>query len=238
MPHACRLWATIVLFIAFSSSCYVSSDESCPPLKTKLQYEQSSSPQDISSVLRVVVEKVNRELEGVIDVDVEWTGSELHRKVGKYGIKTRVTRMDDSFANIDEKNDSKGVITECFTIPFIIEDTDECSLPVGHAMRHGCHESSTCVNTDGSYECRCDGEGLWGRSLKDSSCALSPSTADCCTEGDADCRSGFVCPVDPCGVNSGNDCNTGKGATCRSSVFGDGSGVEYSCVCPEGLLGR
>jgi len=36
----------------------------CEALKTTLNYSQGNAPRDISSILRVVVEKVNRELEG------------------------------------------------------------------------------------------------------------------------------------------------------------------------------
>jgi Calcium-binding EGF domain len=47
------------------------------------------------------------------------------------------------------------VISQCFQLPFTIYDTNECTLPQGHDMRHQCQEPSICVNTIGSYECLC-----------------------------------------------------------------------------------
>ncbi|GMH70542.1 hypothetical protein TrST_g14038 [Triparma strigata] len=223
-----NLWATAQL----AASATASSTTECTQLKTTLNYSQSNSPRDISQVLRVVVEKVNRELEGVIDVDVEWTGSELHRKVGQYTIKSSVTRRTTSPSGLEI------TAKECFEVPFVIEDTDECSLPVGHVMAHKCHESAACVNTNGGYECKCEGEGLWGKSLMEGTARGKPSTEGECEEGDEECRGGFVCPVDPCGVNGDSDCDVAKGAKCASEVFKDGTGVKYTCQCPSKTLGN
>jgi len=224
----CVLLPFLLLSSAVSSaSASASADAPCTQLKTTLNYSQSNSPRDISSVLRVVVEKVNRELEGVIDVDVEWTGSELHRKVGTYSIKSSVTRrLGDTTTK------------ECFEVPFVIADTNECELPVGHVMAHRCHESAACVNTNGGYECQCEGEDGWGKSLVESTIKGKKSTAGSCDANDDECRSGFICPVDPCQPNGASDCDTSKGAKCVSQVFKDGTGVAYSCECPVKTLGN
>ena len=168
---------------------------------------------------------------------MEWTGSELHRKVGKYDVTAKVTRrIKQSGGKMEES-------TDCFSVPFVIHDDDECSLPVGHTMRHKCHESARCVNTIGSYECECQppstvttASDAWALSLSSSSCPLSSSTSECCATDD--CKADFVCPVDPCGPNGSSDCDIETGATCVSDVFSDGSGAHYSCKCPSDLYGN
>ena len=59
---------------------------------------------------------------------------------------------------IDEHG--RKVITQCFQVPFSILDTNECTLPASHGMRHKCHSPAVCVNTPGSYECVCPVPGL------------------------------------------------------------------------------
>ena len=54
--------APALLFI--SLLCVAHASINCPRLSSTLSYTQSNAPRDISSILRVVVEKVNRELEG------------------------------------------------------------------------------------------------------------------------------------------------------------------------------
>lgn len=166
---------------------------------------------------------------------MEWTGSELHRKVGKYDVTAKVTRRIKQAGGAMEES------TDCFSVPFVINDDDECNLPVGHAMRHKCHESAFCVNTVGGYQCECrkppasSSSEAWALSLLSSSCPLS-ATSDCCSTDD--CKADFVCPVDPCGANGGSDCDAKSGAKCVSDVFEDGSGATYKCQCPSGLYGN
>lgn len=110
--------------------------------------------------LPVVVERVNRVLEGVVDVEVEWHGDDLQGRVGEHTVQCKVTRLSEVVpedANILSYTDDSGrtVVTQCFHVPFTILDTNECTLPVGHAMRHQCHSSTICVNTIGAYECLC-----------------------------------------------------------------------------------
>ena len=110
----------------------------------------------------MVVEKVNRVLEGVVDVEVEWEGGDLHGKVGEHTVQCKVTRLvsaiqEEHLHQEDVSTDDEGrqVVVQCFLVPFTILDTNECTLPSGHSMRHKCHAPSICVNTIGSYECLC-----------------------------------------------------------------------------------
>jgi len=112
--------------------------------------------------LPVVVERFNRALEGVVDVHVEWTGADLHGRVGEHIVQCKVTRMasaipgggeDEAGAFTDELG--RKLVEQCFQVPFTILDTDECKLPPGHIMAHKCDDSSICINTVGSYECVC-----------------------------------------------------------------------------------
>jgi Calcium-binding EGF domain len=105
-----------------------------------------------------VVERVNQVLEGVVDVELEWTGADLQGRVGEHIIQCRVTRLASVVQGsvpTSENDAGAAVTTQCFHVPFTILDTNECVLPDGHPMRHQCHESTNCVNTAGSYECVC-----------------------------------------------------------------------------------
>ncbi|CAN0197319.1 unnamed protein product, partial [Hapterophycus canaliculatus] len=62
---------------------------------------------------------------------------------GKFTATATITRVSPSGEDVEQ----------CYDIPYEIRDTDECSLPEGHPMRHKCHRSTVCINTVGSYEC-------------------------------------------------------------------------------------
>lgn len=131
-----------------------------------------------------IVQKVNEALEGVVDVEVKWEGGEpMHRRVGEHQVEMDVTRLlsavgkdrysaDSSSASASgdattassttQDEFGRDVITQCFIFPFQILDTDECTLPSGHVMRHRCAAPSYCVNTIGSYECVCPVGGRSG----------------------------------------------------------------------------
>lgn len=220
-----------------------------------------------------MVEKINRVLDGVVDVEVEWTGAELHGRVGEHIIETTVTRLTGSNSSIPKPGDARvddfgrAVTSRCFHVPFTILDTDECSLPKNHPMRHSCSPSSVCVNTNGSYDCACprlegssndDDRSPWEVSFSSpgkTSCPSMQSTEGCCTapghsaEGKR-CRARFQCPVDPCS-NNVHDC--APSATCvrvkspnaidSESDKQDSSSTTslaqlYTCQCPEGLMGN
>ena len=121
-------------------------DDDCELLQSaKLVYEQHLAPRAISDVLRVVVEKINREIEGVQNVQITWDGSTLRQQqngVGLHHVQTLVERSTTSQQ-------------QCFIVPMEIQDTDECTLPPSHEWYHKCHSSAVCINTIGGYECLC-----------------------------------------------------------------------------------
>jgi len=94
-----------------------------------------------------------------VDVEVEWTGGDLQGTVGDHMVQCKVTRLASVIPGAAEETftDEGGrlVASQCFHVPFTILDTNECTLPPGHPMKHRCHSSAACVNTDGSYECLC-----------------------------------------------------------------------------------
>lgn len=203
---------------------------------------QDKAGTDISYIQRVIFEKLNRESLSssppITSVVIDYPGSSIHRHTGKYIIQARVTRAGD------EKE-------ECFEVTFLIEDVDECTLPEGHSMSHYCANGSSCVNTDGGYECICpmlDGSitslesmasrSSWEVSLDKglSTCPGKKSTFGCCdsdahSESGHMCRSTFHCPDNPCSDNN-NKCD--ENAECTLSNFPP----EYSCRCPDKYLGN
>jgi len=145
----------------------------CERLATSLTYSQDAAPADVSGILRVVVEKINRDVTGVVDVEVAWSGAELHKRVGERIVKCTVTRLMDDAGSVAAatagrrgKDDlGRDVVTQCFEVPIAVSDVNECTLPKSNAMAHRCHPSALCVNTSGSYECVCPADGAASKPL-------------------------------------------------------------------------
>ena len=146
--------------------------QQCERLPTSLTYTQDKAPADVSAILRVVVDKINRDVKGVVDVEVNWSGAELHKRVGEHVVKCTVTRSTAANANDEEEGeDTDGqsttydgeeqqqkLVSQCFEVPFTILDVNECTVPPSSSMVHQCPPPSICVNTLGSYECLCPSE--------------------------------------------------------------------------------
>jgi hypothetical protein len=125
-----------------------SKDEDCEVLhNAKLVYEQHGAPRAMSDVLRVVVEKVNREMAGVTNVQITWDGFRMDQTSGIVGVHHVQTLVERSSA-VDGR-------PRCFIVPMEILDTNECTLPPSHEWYHQCSPSAICVNTIGSYDCLC-----------------------------------------------------------------------------------
>mmetsp|Transcript_52100 Transcript_52100/g.125807 ORF Transcript_52100/g.125807 Transcript_52100/m.125807 type:complete len:930 (+) Transcript_52100:143-2932(+) len=182
-----KILAVVAIAIVSVSSTppYVSgvAATDCERLNSQLSYTQEEAPRDLSGLLPAVIERVNRVLDSVVDVQVDWQGADLQGKVGQHIVECTVTRLASAIRDTDENVSrfvdefGREVASKCFYLPFTIIDTNECSLPAKHPMRHACPAPSICVNTEGSYECLCPRLGE-GESSSGSDTWVPPSTAD------------------------------------------------------------
>ena len=224
---------------------------------TELTYTQSTAPSDVSAILALIHKKINSDVTNVMGINVEWGGNEIHRRVGERLVRSSVTRLTSV-------NGEEQTVTQCFEVPFTILDVDECT-EVGE-WGHACHETSVCVNTDGSYECVCPllsggmGAVLSNGQVADdkfwmeleqqsrtswevsyatssqSSCPDQSSTFQCC-DADGHSSEGARCRSNfHCPVDPCLHHKCASNAQCRRET--PTSHPQYSCICPEGTMGN
>ncbi len=220
-----------------------------------LTFSQESAPSSNNALLTHVTSLVNKNLEGVVNVDVSLHGNPKHAKVGRFIITAVITRI------VQLESGKQESVEECFEIPYEITDIDECSLPPSHPMSHNCHPSAQCVNVVGSYECSCK-RGSWGvkgsgsmypqkwmmlrllahlglfqggKEKSGGNCGGKTNTSECCFSGhcyDDDpwisenhCKTNFRCTNDPC---LGGKCPR------RSSCIPGTGYDDFHCACKPG----
>jgi len=200
--------------------------ESCSQLDTFL-YAQDQAPKDISAVLSLMSAKVNHEITRVIKIEVRQEDSSQSFPLGTVGEHVMI-------AIVKRLNDIDNQVEElCFHFKFEITDIDECTLPTSHPMAAKCHESLECVNTSGSYECRCRGTA-YGVPGGMGQCSGATNTT-CCTEGTSlakkeiqTCKAAFRCTESKCP----GDCD--PKAACTNSK----DGKSFTCQCQTPYVGN
>ena len=132
-----------VLKLGFALAIFIrrSDASECSVLKT-LSFPQHDAPLGISGVVSTVTTLINEELEGVQDVTITWEGDFIHHTIGSYSIVADVKIVGEA-------------AKRCYTTLIRVMDTNECDERLSQEWRHACDDSSTCVNTDGGYECVC-----------------------------------------------------------------------------------
>ncbi|KAL7518361.1 hypothetical protein ACHAWX_003198 [Stephanocyclus meneghinianus] len=234
---------------------------------TALTYTQATAPSDVSAILSLIHSKINADVTNVMGIDIQWSGTEIHRRVGERLVRSSVTRLKDYEG---EDHAEKNHITQCFEVPFTILDVDECQVNSGE-WAHKCKHPSICVNTLGSYECICpllDGGGMgeslnehnvastdfwnaiqqqprssWEKSLSssaESSCPDHASTYLCCEE-DGHSNDGSLCRSSfKCPVDPCSNLqanNCAVNAKCHRTES-PLSHPPYFCACPPGTMGN
>mmetsp|Transcript_436 Transcript_436/g.546 ORF Transcript_436/g.546 Transcript_436/m.546 type:complete len:692 (-) Transcript_436:193-2268(-) len=208
-------------------------EKQCKLKEENLVYSQENAPDSISDMLLIITKAVNKDFAGVLKVNIDYNGDAINAVVGRHLVATHVKR----------KVDDGSLVQECFYIPIVINDVNECTVPVGHPWRHNCQHPALCHNTEGSYQCKCpvgmfgvDGSGSFLYGLTSGgACRGTTNTTDCCEDHD-------VCMDDECEKNcKGNFRCTDK--ACHSNNCHphghciEGPGFTYSCACKEGYIG-
>ena len=58
---------------------------------TSLTYAQCTAPADISTILSLIHAKINADVFYDVGINIEWSGTEIHRLVGERVVKSKVT---------------------------------------------------------------------------------------------------------------------------------------------------
>lgn len=164
-----------------------------------------------------------------MDVEVQFTGSDIHRRVGRHGIRCSVTRLLSAVQDQDIEGYERGVddfgrdiVTQCFIVPFTILDIDECDLPFGNPLRHKCVDPAICINTQGGYECICpfekvNGSDQYPKMANDSFWKLLATDEINRSSWDVSLAMHSTCPSKPSTHGCcGDTAHDSDGALCRS----------------------
>jgi hypothetical protein len=113
---------------------------------TEYRYWQDEAPVSFSGVQRALAASLNSNRSGDrISIAIKWNGDYKDRKPGNYLF-----------------NGTIDGVPHCFK--YTILNVNECGSGgpdlkalrhKGHPWHHQCHHSAECVDTEGSYECRC-----------------------------------------------------------------------------------
>ena len=132
------------------SVCVPIPDKADPSRTARIVVTQFEAAKDAHThhnrILKMVTQYFNAHFTDIVRVNIEYEGEALSGKIGQYEIITHFSR-----------NVASGVVNECRTIEYWVEDINECDLGI-----HKCHTSTRCVNTIGSYECECAYSDFFG----------------------------------------------------------------------------
>jgi hypothetical protein len=159
----------------------------CTPIPdaniTVTQFEaQRESNNHHNRIIKKTTNFLNNYFEGLTSVNIDYDGKALSGVIGKYLVTASLQRIINGVK-----------INECYTIDYWVEDVNECETG-----DHKCQSSTECVNTIGSYECRCpsdlfgvegSGSTLTGRNVKYGLCGAEKDTSRCCKSS---CGSGLI----------------------------------------------
>ena len=200
-------------------------------------------------------------------MEINWSGAELHRRVGEHIVSCTVTRLAETLhaesQGVSKTTDEYGreVVSQCYEVPFTISDVDECSLSRSNPWAHQCQLPSVCVNTQGSYECVCpsgsspkipddsagayleqinkESRNAWELSTSKGPCPGKASTFSCCNE-DGQSFEGRQCRSQ---FSCPSDPCSAETPACDSSAVCHRTASplarpNHICECPKGYLGN
>jgi len=186
-------------------------------------FDQQNAPKDVSELLTYFTQIFTRDGSQILKIEVRSEGNETQSfalsTVGTHTINATVQRL----------NQQDQLVVQCYSATFIITDVNECEVQRSHPMHHGCHYSTQCINTNGSYECACHSGTLGGSGISMGQCEGALNTS-CCLQGHlgkkevSNCKAAFQCEK----VRCPGDCVPEAHCT----LWEKDNRFQYKCVCP------